>query len=148
MADRVGRLLGIDAFLCQAGERAVDVVGRDRDVPVAGADVVGVHAEVVGELQPRHVTVAGLVHEHVDRLIANRNAPDLLEAERLIEGDRTIAVGDAVAGVDQWHGGNLLVHPPPPPNPPAPTRPAPNPTSLGSYFYRRADAPGHGVLVD
>jgi hypothetical protein len=28
-------------------------------VPVAGAEVVGVHAEVVGQLQPRHVPVAG-----------------------------------------------------------------------------------------
>ena len=26
--------------------------------------------------------------------------PDLLEAERLVEGDRAVDVGDAVAGVD------------------------------------------------
>ena len=84
-------------------ERRVEVVGGDRDVAVAGADLVGVDAEVVRQLQARHVAVAGLVHEHVDRLVFDRQAPDLLEAERLVEGDRAVDVGDAVAGVDQRH---------------------------------------------
>ena len=43
----------------------------------------------------------GEVHEDVDRLVADREAADLLEAERLVERDRAVDVGDAVAGVDQ-----------------------------------------------
>jgi hypothetical protein len=52
----------------------------------------------------RPVAVAGLVHEDVDRLVFDRDASDLLEAERFVEGDRAVDVGDAVAGVDEWHG--------------------------------------------
>ena len=83
----------------------VEVVDRDRDVAVAGAELVGVDAVVVGQLEARHVAVAGEVHEDVDRLVADRDAADLLEAERLVEGDRAVDVGDAVAGVDEGgHG--------------------------------------------
>jgi hypothetical protein len=46
LADRVGRLLGSRCSAKRTRERRVDVVGRDRDVTVAGADLVGVDAEV------------------------------------------------------------------------------------------------------
>ena len=42
-------------------------------------------------------------HEHVDRLVADRHAPPLLEAERRVERDRAVDLADAVAGVDQLH---------------------------------------------
>src|SRR2546421_13045879 len=70
LADRVRRLLGLDAPLAQTGERRVDVVGCDRDVPVAGADVVAVDVEVIGQLPLGHVAVAGLVPEDVYCLLA------------------------------------------------------------------------------
>ena len=38
LAHRVGRLLGLDALLGEPRERAVEVLGGDRDVAVAGAD--------------------------------------------------------------------------------------------------------------
>jgi L-alanine-DL-glutamate epimerase-like enolase superfamily enzyme len=71
---------------------------------VAGADLVGlVAADVVGQLEPR--PVAGQAHEDVDRLLADRDPADLLEAEPLVEGDRAVEVSDPVAGVDQFgHG--------------------------------------------
>src|SRR5262249_31619576 len=61
------------------------------------------HAEVVGELQARRVTVARLIHEHVDRLVADWDAARLLEAQGLVEGDRAVDVGDSIAGMDQRH---------------------------------------------
>jgi hypothetical protein len=73
-------------------------------VAIAGADVVGLGLAVVErQLQPRVVAVLGLVHEDVGRLVADRRAADLLEAQRLVEGDRAVDVGDPVAGVDQAH---------------------------------------------
>src|SRR5262249_33707845 len=96
LADRVGGALPVDPLLGKACERRVDVVGGDRDVAVAGADLVGVHAEVVGELQARRVTVARLIHEHVDRLVADWDAARLLEAQGLVEGDRAVDVGDSI----------------------------------------------------
>src|ERR1700730_39175 len=98
LAYRVGRLLGRDALRREALERRVEVIGRDRDVAVGGPDLVGVHAEVVGQLKARHVAVAALVHEHVDRLVADRQASALLEAEGLVEADRALDIGDAIAG--------------------------------------------------
>jgi hypothetical protein len=44
----------------------------------------------------------GDAEEDVDRLVADRQPPPLLEAERLVEGDRAVGVGVAV-GVDQLH---------------------------------------------
>ena len=77
--------------------------GGHRDVVVAGAQLVRVDAEVVGQLQAR--AVAGEAHEDVDRLVADRHPADLLESEGLVEGDRPVDVADAVAGVDQLgHG--------------------------------------------
>src|SRR5271155_3676728 len=58
VAHGVRRLLRLDALLGQSLERRVEVAGGDRDVPVAAADLVGVDAEVVGELQAWHVAVA------------------------------------------------------------------------------------------
>src|SRR5665648_614259 len=103
LADGVRRLLRLDALFSETGQRAVEVVAGDRYVTVSGADVVRIDAEVVGELKARHVAVAGLVHEDVEGLIADRDAPDLLEAERLVKGNRAVDVGDAVAGVDERH---------------------------------------------
>jgi len=68
-------------------------------VVVAGAQLVAVDAVVVGQLEARHVTVAGKVHEHVDRLVADRHPRHLLEAKLLIEGHRAVDVADPIAGV-------------------------------------------------
>ncbi len=103
LADLVGRLLGRDPLGGEARQRAVEVLDRERDVVVAGAEVVLGHAEVVGQLEP--VAVAGEPHEDVDRLVADGHPPALLEAERLVEGDRAVDVADPVAGVDELHGG-------------------------------------------
>src|SRR3954454_252498 len=100
VADRVGRPLGLDADARQALERRVQVVDRERDVPVAGPDVVGlVLVPVPGELEPR--PVAGQAHEDVDRLVADRNPPHLLESELLVEAHRPVDLDDPVARVDQ-----------------------------------------------
>ena len=85
LAHPVRRLLGLDALARRAAERAVEVVDGQRDVVVAGAELVGVDAVVVGQLEP--VAVAGQAHEDVDRLVADRHPAALLEAERLVEGD-------------------------------------------------------------
>src|SRR5262249_59547178 len=71
------------------------------DVAVSGSDLVRIDAEVECQLEP--VAVTGQPHEDVDRLLADRKPPTLLEAERLVEGDGTIDVRDAVAGVDELH---------------------------------------------
>jgi hypothetical protein len=103
LADGVGRSLGLDSLLGQARERRVEVARGDRDVVVARPQLVGVDAEVVGELQSR--PVAGKPHEDVDRLVADGHPAHLLKAECLVEGDRPVDVADAVAGVDQLgHG--------------------------------------------
>jgi hypothetical protein len=72
-------------------------------VVVARAQLVGVDAVVVGQLEPR--AVARQPHEDVDGLVADRHPADLLEAERLVEGDGAVDVPDAVAGVEELaHG--------------------------------------------
>src|SRR3954452_19385286 len=109
LAHAVRRLLGLDAVPAEPLEGAVEVVDRERDVVVARAELVGVHAVVVGELEP--VAVAREAHEDVDRLLADRHPPPLLEAEGLVERDGAIDVADAVAGVEQLHGPNLLSQP-------------------------------------
>src|SRR3954470_3765875 len=109
LAQPVRRLLGLDAMAAQPLEGAVEVVDGQRDVVVARAELVGLDAVVVGELEP--VAVAREPHEDVDRLLADRHPPPLLEAEGLVERDGAIDVADAVAGVDQLHGPNLLSQP-------------------------------------
>ena len=52
-AGAVGRLLRVDVLLGQGGEGPVEVVDGEGDVVVAGSEVVGVDAVVVGQLQPR-----------------------------------------------------------------------------------------------
>src|SRR4051794_12981628 len=99
LADAVGRLLRLDALVLEVLERRVEVRRGDRDVVVAGAELVGVDAVVVRELEA--VLVAGKAHEDVDRLVADRHAPALLEAQGLVEGDRAVDVADAIAGVDE-----------------------------------------------
>ncbi len=54
---------------------------------------------VVGQLEA--VAVPGEAHEDVDRLVADRHPPALLEAERLVELHGPIDVADPVAGVDE-----------------------------------------------
>src|SRR5213083_880552 len=51
LADRVGRTLGLDALPGQALQGRVQIVDGDRNVAVAGADLVRVDAEVVGQLE-------------------------------------------------------------------------------------------------
>src|SRR4051812_43095203 len=101
-ADLIGRLLRLDALLAQPRERAVEILDGERDVVVARAELVGVDAEVVRELEP--VAVAREAQEDVDRLVADGHAATLLEPERLVEGDGPVDVPDPVAGVDQLHG--------------------------------------------
>src|SRR4029079_19044597 len=101
LTHRVGRLLGLDAVAGEPLERAVEVRDRERDVVVAGAELVGVDAVVVGELEA--IAVAGEAHEDVDRLVADRHPPPLLEAERLVELHGAVDVADPVAGVNELH---------------------------------------------
>src|SRR6188474_155393 len=98
-AGAVGRLFGLDALGGECLERSVEVVDREGDVVVAAAVVVGVDTVVVGQLEAR--VFAGQGHEDVDRLVADRHAPHLFEAERLVEGDRALDVADPVAGVQE-----------------------------------------------
>src|SRR4051794_24028823 len=77
LAHGVRRPLGLDALLRELGERAVEVVDRDRDVAVAGADLIGpVLVLVPSQLEPR--AVARKAHEDVDRLVANGEPGELL----------------------------------------------------------------------
>src|SRR4051812_8936574 len=101
LANAVGRLLGLDPLLAEALERAVEVLDGDRDVVVAGAELVAVDAVVVRQLEARVVT--GQPHEDVDRLVADRHASPLLEPERLVEEDGPLDVADAVARVQELH---------------------------------------------
>ena len=83
-------------------EGAVEVSGGDRDVAVARADVVGLHAWVVRELEAS--AVVGEAHEDVGRPVRKVHAAELFEAELFVEVDGLVDVGDAVAGVDQFRG--------------------------------------------
>src|SRR6185436_14723596 len=67
LADAVRRALRLDPLLREPRERPVHVVDGDRDVAVAGAELVRVDAEVVRQLEP--VAVARQAHEDVDRLV-------------------------------------------------------------------------------
>src|SRR3954469_16328514 len=103
LADAVGRLLGLDALAGEVGERLVHVGDGDRDVVVARAELVLGDAVVVRELQAR--AVAGQPHEDVDRLVADRLAAELLEAERLVERHRAVDVADPLTVVEELaHG--------------------------------------------
>src|ERR1700691_1139546 len=50
LAHRMRWLLGPDVTLCQSREHCVRIGGGNRDVAVAGADLIGVDAEVVSQL--------------------------------------------------------------------------------------------------
>lgn len=91
----------MDSVLAQAREGAVQVIGGDRDVTIAGTDLVAVHAGVECQLEAR--TVAGHSHEYVRRAVREVRPPDLLEAEGAVEANRSIDVGYPVAGVDERH---------------------------------------------
>src|SRR2546425_1673986 len=51
LAHGVRRLLWLDPLLGQARERRVEVLGGDRDVAIPAAELIAVHAEVVGQLE-------------------------------------------------------------------------------------------------
>src|SRR5205823_3219738 len=88
LTDRVGRLLRLDPLLLELGQGLVEVRRGDRDVPVAGADLVRLGAsDVASQLKPRLRAVVRKTHEDVDRLVADRDAADLIEAERVVERD-------------------------------------------------------------
>src|SRR5215207_4447964 len=93
----VRRPLRCDALRGEALEQAVEVLGRDRDVAVAAAEVVGVPAALVdGQLE--RVPVAG--ESEVDVVGAVELEPAAaLEAERLVEAQRGVDVADADIGV-------------------------------------------------
>jgi hypothetical protein len=55
--------------------------------------------------------VARNPEEVVDRLVADRQLAPFLEAERLVERDRALRIGDAVAGVDELSDGASLYAP-------------------------------------
>ena len=107
LADRVRRPLRLDPLLCELLERLRHVLDRERDVAVGGPELVGVDAEVVGQLELRDV-LAGNAEEVVHRLLADRQLPPLLEPERLVERDRLLGIGDAVTGVNQLHRALLV----------------------------------------
>jgi glyoxylase-like metal-dependent hydrolase (beta-lactamase superfamily II) len=74
-------------------------------VAVAIAQVVGLGLTVVErQLEPGVVAIVGLVHEYVRGLVTDRDAPDLLKAERLVERHAAVDVCDPVARVNQGHG--------------------------------------------
>src|ERR671924_1153327 len=102
LAHPVRRPLRLDPLSRQFLERRVEVVDGQRDVAVAGPDLIRVDAEVVRQLELRRV-LAWDAEEVVDRLVADRQLAPLLEAERLVEGDRPLRIGHAVARVDQLH---------------------------------------------
>src|SRR5215207_3534927 len=101
LAHGIGRLLRLDAHAGETLERAVHVLDGDRDVVVARAELVALDAVVVGQLEAR--AVAGQAHEDVDRLVADREAADLLEAEFLVELDGSVDVADAITRMDELH---------------------------------------------
>src|SRR6059058_5496386 len=106
LADAVGLALGLDALLGQAPQRAVEVVDADRDVAVAGAEVIRTAVVVVGQLQDR--VVAAHREEVVRRLLLS--VPDDVqlaverEAERLVEGAAPAGVGDPYHRVQEGRG--------------------------------------------
>ena len=96
-----GLALRVDRLLRELLERPLQVIHCDSDVTVTRPELVAVDAEVVGQLEP--IPVSGQAHEDVDRLLADRHPPALLEAECGVEGHRAVDVGDPVAGVDELH---------------------------------------------
>ena len=84
------------------GENRVKVVDGQRHVPVGTAELVGVDSVIVRQLELGQL-LPGHTHEDVGRLVSYRHLSSLLQAERLIEGDRAGGVRDPVAGVDQGH---------------------------------------------
>ena len=76
VADRVRRPLGLDSLAASRSSAPSRSWVEISDVPVAGADLVGlVTTEVVGQLEPRLGAVIGEAHEHVDRFVADRRPP-------------------------------------------------------------------------
>src|SRR5262249_43833716 len=97
LAHGVRRTLGLDPLLGETHENPVEVVDADRDVPVAGPEVVRAAVVVEGQLQ------LGLVareREEVVRRFELALADDVqvaleLHPERLVERAAPVRVGDA-----------------------------------------------------
>lgn len=108
LTHRVRRSFRRDSVGREPLQGAVHVTDRDRDVTVTGTDLIRpLLTEVPGQLEPRTVVLEP--HEDVDCLLADRNPPQLLHAELLVERDRPINVEDAVTGVDQFgHCSNCI----------------------------------------
>jgi len=66
-------LLGLDPLRRQAPDRRIEVFGRDRDVAIAGSDVVGVHPEVESELEATNYFYGIGDHESVLELTFNHD---------------------------------------------------------------------------
>jgi hypothetical protein len=91
------------------GAGGVGVIHGERDVAVAGADLVLLHAPVVGEFQHRAVCFVLVADEGegefaLGKIIAAQEA----HAEHLgVEGQRFFEVADADHGVQDSHGAML-----------------------------------------
>ena len=87
----------------QRGERAVEVVDADRDVPVPGSEVIGATVVVVGQLEDVLVVAEG--EEVVRRLELavpdDVHVPREAEAERLVEAAAALGIGDANHGMEE-----------------------------------------------
>src|SRR5919197_452446 len=98
LADAVRLALGLDALLLQASQRLVEVVDRDRNVPVGGAQLIA--AAVVVERELELLLLAREAEEVVRRLqfaVADDvEVAAVLHPERLVEGTALLGIGDPV----------------------------------------------------
>src|SRR5436305_4263314 len=101
VAHRVRRALVLDALFGELSERLVEVAGGDRDMAVAGAELIWlVVSNVVGQLESRLGPVLGESHEDIYGLIPDRQPPHLLKSKGPVELDRAVDIRDPVAGVN------------------------------------------------
>src|SRR6185295_20128812 len=92
--------LGLHALLVEGGEGRVEVVDLDRDVAVAGADLVRLGAVVVVRQLEPGLGIARVGEEMIRGLVADRGGAHVLEAQALrVELDRGGGVEDPVTGV-------------------------------------------------
>ena len=110
LAHAVGLAFGLDALLLQLRERLLEVVDADRDVAVAGAEVVG--AAVVVERQLEHRLLVADAEEVVRRLelaVADDVHVALeAEAERLVEGAALLRIRDPDHRVEEVSHARIL----------------------------------------
>ena len=82
-AHEVRRALGLHALLVERGEGRVEVVDLDRDVAVAGADLVRLGAVVVVRQLEPGLGIARVGEEMIRGLVADRRGAHVLEAQAL-----------------------------------------------------------------